>query len=133
MSNLTSILIGDFQHHPFLYRAKVLWTSFFRSWKWSWNYFCLSGLLNYLSYKIIQIKTFFYNNLLREPSFPTYIGIYINSQTDLSFIHHNLISELHLFYYIFTLLESCSFKISKIYLTQKIFSEGFTETWKTRK
>ena len=25
---------------------------------------------------------------------------------------------------------NCSFKISKIYLTKKIFSEGFTETWK---
>ena len=28
------------------------------------------------------------------------------------------------------ILLNCSFKISKIYLTKKIFSEGFTETWK---
>ena len=38
------------------------------------------------------------------------------------------------YFKIFTsILLNCSFKISKIYLTQKIFSEGFTETWKTRK
>ena len=28
------------------------------------------------------------------------------------------------------ILLNCSFKISKIYLTKKIYSEGFTETWK---
>ena len=32
-----------------------------------------------------------------------------------------------------TILLNCSFKISKIYLTKKIFTEGFTETWKRRK
>ena len=31
-----------------------------------------------------------------------------------------------------TILPNCSFKISKIYLTKKIFSEEFTETWKRR-
>ena len=132
---------------------------------------------------------------MRQLFFPTNIGNYINSQTNLSFIHQNFISEFFLSYYIFLLLEctticmqnflikkgrslkisilpqqknksckvliqeektirnssktissaslsnhyfeiftwslvNCSFKISKIYLTQNIFSEGFTETWK---
>ena len=58
------------------------------------NYFCLSGLLNYPSNKVIQIKSFFYNNLLRQLSFPTNIGNYINSQTNLTHIHHNFISQL---------------------------------------
>ena len=35
------------------------------------------------------------------------------------------------YFKIFTsILINYSFKISKIYLTQKVFSEGFTETWK---
>ena len=71
----------------------------------SWHYFCLSGLLNYLSNKVIQIKSFFYNNLLRQLYFLTNIGNYINSKTNLSFIHHNFIPELPLPYYIFLLLE----------------------------
>ena len=61
--------------------------------KFSLNYFCLFGPLNCLSNKVIQIS-FFYNNLLRELSVAANIGNYINSQTNLSFIHHNFISEL---------------------------------------
>ena len=35
----------------------------------------LSGLLNYLSNKVFQIKSFSYNNLLRQPSFPRILQI----------------------------------------------------------
>ena len=65
----------------------------------------LFGLLNYLSNKVIQIKSFFYSNLLRQLFFPTNIGNYIKSQTNLSFIYQNFISEFFLSYYIFLLLE----------------------------
>ena len=65
----------------------------------------LFGLLNYLSNKVIQIKSFFYSNLLRQMFFPTNIGKYIKSQTNLSFIHHNFISEFFPSYCIFLLLE----------------------------
>ena len=38
------------------------------------------------------------------------------------------------YFKIFTaMLLNSSFKNTKIFLTQKIFSEGFTETWKRRK
>ena len=74
---------------------------------YSLNYFSFNGLLNYLLNKVIQIKSFFYNNLLRQLSFTTNIGNCINSQTNLSFIHHNFISELLLPYYIF-LLPKCT-------------------------
>ena len=66
----------------------------------SWNYFSLSGLLNYLSNKLIQIKSFFYNNFLRELSSATDIGTYINSQRNFSFIQHDFIFEFVLSYYI---------------------------------
>ena len=39
----------------------------------------LTGLLNSLSNKVFQIKSFFYKVLLIELSFPTNIGDYINS------------------------------------------------------
>ena len=122
---------------------------------------------------------------MRQLPFPTNIGNYINSQTNMSFIHHDFISEFVLSYYIVLILKctitcktflikgrslkmsilpqykkksckvliqekkrirnssttistaslnnnyfkiftsillNCSFKISRIYLTQKIFS-----------
>ena len=32
-----------------------------------------------------------------------------------------------------SIILNCSFKISKIYLTEKMFSEGLTEAWKRQK
>ena len=66
----------------FIIRAQV---TFKHAENCSFNYFCLAGLLNHPSHKVMQIKSFFYNNLLTQPSFPTNIGNYINSQTNLSF------------------------------------------------
>ena len=57
----------------------------------SCNYFCVYGLLNSLSNKVIQIKIFTYNILWKLPFFPTNIGNSINSQSNFSFVHHNII------------------------------------------
>ena len=59
-----------------------------------------------LSNKVIQIKSYlFYNVLLTQLSFPTNIGNYVNSQSNFSFIYHNIICEKLLSYYIFLLLQ----------------------------
>ena len=56
-------------------------------------YFCLSSLLNSLSNKVIQIKSFSYNVLFRQLPFPKNIGNYINSQSNFAFIQHSIIYE----------------------------------------
>ena len=61
----------------------------------SWNYFGLSGLLNSLLNKVIQIKTFFYKVLLTQLSFPTNIGNYIHSQSNFVFSQNSTICEKH--------------------------------------
>ena len=60
--------------------------------------FRLSCLLNYLLNKVIQIKTFFYNILLRQLLLQTNIENYINSQGSFDLLHHNFISDLLLSY-----------------------------------
>ena len=67
--------------------------------------FFLSGLLNSLSNNIIQIKSFFYNVLLTQLSFPRNIGKPTNLQSHFRFVQHNLICELLPSNYIFLLLE----------------------------
>ena len=57
------------------------------------NYFCLSGLLNSLFNKVIQIKSFSYNVPFRQLRFPTIIGNYIKSQSNFVLIHHSIICE----------------------------------------
>ena len=68
------------------------------------NSFCLSGLLNSLSKKVVQIS-FFNNVLLRQLSFTTNTGPQINSHSDFLFIQHVITWEKHTPYYIFLLLE----------------------------
>ena len=58
-----------------------------------------------LSNRVIQIKVLFYNVLLTQLSLPTNIGIYGNSQSNFSFIYHNIICEKLLSYYTFFLLQ----------------------------
>ena len=59
-----------------------------------------------LSNKVIQIKSYlFYNVLLTQLSFPTNIGNYVNSQSNFSFIYHNITCEKRLSYYNFLLLQ----------------------------
>ena len=67
--------------------------------------FCLSGLLNSLSNKEIEIKSFFFNILSRQLSFPTNIGHYINSHSNFNLVHPNIICEKFSSYFIFPLLE----------------------------
>ena len=69
------------------------------------EFFYLTGLLNSLSNKVIQIKSFFYKVLLTQLSFPTNIPIYINSQSKFVFIQHSIICQKHWPYSIFRLLE----------------------------
>ena len=59
-----------------------------------------------LSNKVIQIKSYlFYNVLLTQQSFPTNIGNYVSSQSNFSFIFHNIDCDKLLSYYIFLLLQ----------------------------
>ena len=81
----------------------------------TFDYFCLFGQLNYVLNKVIQIKSFFYNNLLRELSFPANIGNHINSQTNLSFIHHNFISGLLVPNNVFLLLQGTTKSIENFF------------------
>ena len=53
----------------------------------------------------MQIKSYFYNVLLRQLSFPANIGQYINSLSNLVFVYHNIICEKPSAYYVFLLLE----------------------------
>ena len=66
--------------------------------------FYLTVLLNSLSNKVIEIKSFFYKVLLTQLSFPTNIGNYINSQSKFVFIQHSIICQKHWPYSIFPLL-----------------------------
>ena len=53
----------------------------------------------------MQIKSYFYNVLLRQLSFPANIGQYINSLSNLVFVYHTIICEKPSAYYVFLLLE----------------------------
>ena len=70
-----------------------------------WNYFGLSGLLNSLSNKVIQIKSFFYKVLFTQLSFPTNIGNYIHSQSKFVFSQNSTICEKYWHFQIFPQLE----------------------------
>ena len=66
--------------------------------------FYLTGLLDSLLNKVIQIKSFFYKVLLTQLSFPTNIGNYINSQSKFVFIQHSIICQKNWPYSIFPIL-----------------------------
>ena len=74
-------------------------------WELFLELFLLTGLLISLSNKAFRIKSFFYQVLLIELSFPTNIGDYINSWSKFVFIQHSIICEKHWPYLIFRLLE----------------------------
>ena len=74
-------------------------------WELFLELFFLTGLLISLSNKAFRIKSFFYQVLLIELSFPTNIGDYINSWSKFVFIQHSIICEKHWPYLIFRLLE----------------------------
>ena len=67
--------------------------------------FYLTSFLDSLSNKVIPIKSFFYQVLLTQLPFPTYIGNYINSQSNFVFIQLRIICQKHWPYSIFPLLE----------------------------
>ena len=56
---------------------------------------------------------------MRQLSFQTKIGNYINSQFNLNFIHHNFNSELLLFYYMF-LLRECTIICKAFVIKRKV-------------
>ena len=73
-----------------------------------------------LSNKVIQIKSYlFYNVLLTQLSFPTNIGNYVNSQSNFSFIYHNITCEKLLSCCIFLLLQ-----YNTIYTTSNVPSKN---------